>query len=351
MGFYLWTGSWTPVTGYIPAMTSDSYQGFLATASSLLSGYYAYYPFDQQSNTAYHSSIWSGWVFSSIAVPDEISVEKLYITSRNDASNPRYPNAFYLQGKAVGWQYETIIPETSLNFTAPNQTLEFTVSNSGKYSYLRLYLQRRSSYVAINEWQVDATVYWPKPPSPSGGTDFDFTSMTAAEMQSLFPYTSWGVTFVEWKGVGNNSGKRTAWLLIDGIGANYSWIEIYYSGYRDGSAGYLCWINDTFETTTSSDWKNLALYWWTYDGSNTAWGAGGSYFTNVSSYHAAHHKHSLIYDFSSWNWTALYDDDDYASWTYGGAATLETRLSWQIYFQLCGVNNCWIETAGYRLIP
>lgn len=351
MGIYFYTQDGVITTWYIPAMTANAYQGFAASASDLLSGYQAYYCFDQQNNTALHSNSWSGWISSTIATPDEFSVNKLYITSRNNASNPRYPSAFYLQGRAVGWQFETIVPETSLNFTAPNQTLEFNVSSTSRYSYLRLYLNRRSSYVAINERQVDTTVYWPKPPAPTWGTDFNFLDMTVSQMEQLLPYTWGNVSFVAWQWVwSTSSGSRTAWLLIDGIGSDYSAIEMYYSGYRIGSSWYLCWVSDTFLNSTTSDRKNLAIYWWTYDGSNTAWGTGGSYFSNVSNYRDPQHKHSLLYNFNTWQRTAYYDDVDYATWTDSRASTVRSRLNWTIYFQLCWVNTSWIETAWYRLI-
>lgn len=355
MGIYFYTQDEVITTWYIPAMTGNSYQGFSVSVSSFLnSSYAAYKALDRDTSTAWASqSIGSGnSAYFTLTVPDEIQIKTLSLTSRNDPQYTHPPTHFSLEGRAVGWDWETITAKTALSFTTYNETIEVPISDTWVHSFFRLTLWAWStSYVALNEWNIDAIVYWPKP-TPIIGTDFDFTTMSQGNFEDMFTYkVNSSLVVGTWVQI---TSAWTAWVDMWVDAMWYSWIEIYYSGYKtaNSSIWYFSWVNDTFVTNASNYYGWLAVHWWTYDSSNTAWAINGSFISNVSWRATAHSVYKFTFDFTTWAWEASENGTVYSSWTYSNPSFVSDKLNSNIILQVCtnGTGSAIIETAWYRLI-
>lgn len=181
-------------------------------------------------------------------------------------------------------------------------------------------------------------------------TYYDFTSMTTATFETLFPNRSY-VTMTEWTWIWNNT-TWTKWAATRLIST--SWVpnklELFYKGFRGGSAWWVVWVNPTSVTTTSNDRQNLATSWWTYDGSNTSWRVGTNVLYNSSStYAVAHSEYVWEIDFSNWVWNYYKDWTQIANWVYSSYATLKSNLSGNIYLECCWVWNCKLEKVWYKI--
>lgn len=354
MGFYFrtWNG-WTIVDGYIPTLSSNPDQGFSISATSTLAGSNPLYALDWNSNTNRASgSIGSGNSAQLIIwVPDEISVTTLYLTSRNDQQYTHPPQYYSLEWRAVWEGRETIKEKTAVTFTTYNETIELPINDDGKYSFLRLTLWAgNTSYVALQALNIDAVVWWVKP-SPTIGSEYDFTTMTTYEFGDLFTVIWANVTLTEW--VGASIGSPYGFYIDTGFSAmDYEWIEIYYVGYKtSGSIGYFSWVNDTVVTGSSNYYWGLAIHWWTYDNSNTAWAINWSFISNVSGRAKPKSEYRFVYTFSTWAWQAQEDWVTYATWTYSNPSFVTDRLNNNIVLEMCtnGSGTAIIEKAGFVL--
>lgn len=183
-----------------------------------------------------------------------------------------------------------------------------------------------------------------------GWTYYDFTTMTTATFTTLFPNGA-NVYMTEWTWIWNNT-TWTKWAATRLIST--SWVpnklELFYKGFRGGSAWWVVWVNPTSVTTTSNDWQNLATSWWTYDGSNTSWRVGTNVLYNSSStYAVAHSEYVWEIDFSNWAWNYYKDWTQIANWIYSSYATLKSNLSGNIYLECCWVWNCKLEKVWYKI--
>lgn len=152
----------TPVTNYIPTMTANSQDGFVASSSSLLS-WQPYYAFDT-AHTLHSVSIGSGaWGYSLIELPLMMRVSELRVHSRSDDRyNPQLPRELELQGSEDGNTFTTLYSVQN-PFTAYNEEQSWTVSGTAagnSYKFFMLRMQAwGSGYWAIRDWNISGDVF------------------------------------------------------------------------------------------------------------------------------------------------------------------------------------------------
>ena len=156
------------VTNYFPEMNSNTQDGFTATASTLYSGYYPYYAFYNYTGTTtpervFHSTQINAWntAYSMIQCPNSIQPTKIKIASRvaDSRVNQRPIRAFTLQGSNDWTNFTDIITQTWLQDSRwsyiTSNVLEWSITNSSKYTYFKLVVTANSNYVAFNYWNID----------------------------------------------------------------------------------------------------------------------------------------------------------------------------------------------------
>ena len=131
----------------IPKLSSNSQDGYEATASSVWtndSGHQPFYAFDGASNTKWASD-GTGTQWLQIKFPTATISNVAKIISRTDGNyNNQAPKDFEIQGSNDGETWTTLTSQTDVSWSSQGQIQTFEYENETAYLYYRLFITANS---------------------------------------------------------------------------------------------------------------------------------------------------------------------------------------------------------------
>ena len=137
---YLPNVNWTEDEYIVPIMTSDSQDGYVASASSEFDGsHHAYNAFDGSTYDKWASSSSDSDAWLQIQLPTAKICNVITLNSGTDGNYyGECPTQFEFKGSNDGTNWTTLTSQTGVTWTSAGQNKTFEFSNSTAYSYYRL---------------------------------------------------------------------------------------------------------------------------------------------------------------------------------------------------------------------